>query len=440
MPINCPSVATTRCSINECRVYAGHSGYAGQPRIQAIVLHLLKGVGVEQYRSSLLSPCTNFRCSGPANCVDGVSGSLNPKGVHFIVTESSIQQLAEISSSTLGFDYFFNPTWPNLIDLVPLTDVNGPFIHIAIDTEQLTSTLINLLCCLSIELGYPVPIIAASDLQGDRPPLTIGTSLIAQVDACIENGGVPTPPTVADLEARVDALEECCLDNTSRIIVLEGQVSTLNTKVSNLETRMTGAEASIAYILEQIAILPTLITQIQTLTQQVADILSRCCPKQPDSACFHYQLTPGNEMLITPNQPVWLNLPTKIEDREVTCGNGNIVLPGPLWMANLCKKDDCGSVICDGSWNLEAQVRFRLSQWCAGRKVQLFLVACGVKYLLAEKVIATNAAQVVTLSGTFLLPAEPCCSDVHLLVSTNDDNTASGKVVEFASFKGCCGG
>jgi hypothetical protein len=237
---------------------------------------------------------------------------------------------------------------------------------------------------------------------------------------------------VFDLEDRVDELEACCLKNSGDIVVLRQDLTVLTGRVAAAELDIDLLQTQVAQLFEITAVIPALVDQVTTLINQVADILARCCPPKLVADCFNYQLLPGDEMLVTPNQCVWLNLPTRIIDREepncTTGCKGPIVKPGPLWMANLC---DC-------TWSLKATVRFRLAQWCAGKKASLYLVACGKKYLLAEQLIASEGLQVVTLTGTFLLPTPPCCSDVHLLVCSSDDKITTAKIVEFASFEGCC--
>lgn len=439
MPLECPGIITRNsCNgLNISRYTPGRTGYTGAPAVAAIVLHLLQGTSPDAYNDQLTTPLPRFLCGvpGPSGCGE-FPNTINPKSVHFVVTPTSTVQYAEITNTTIGLDYYLNATWPGLTPLIPITDINGPFIHVAITNLELTETLVGLLCCIGIAVGAPLPIIAASDLQSDRPQIVLSTSLQTQVDSCVAAGGVQTPPSIFDLEDRVEELELCCLNNTTDILVLQQGLETLTGRVVVLEDKVAGIEVSILNILDQLTPIAGLVTQVATLTNLVNDILVRCCPVQLDSSCFNYQLLPGSEMLITPNQPVWLNLPTKIEDRE---GQGcpqccpAIVTPGPLWAANLCDTP-CGCA----TWSLEATVRFRLAQWCAGKKASLYLVACGVKYLIAEQTIASTSPQAITLQGVFLLPTPPCCSDVHLLVATNDDNITSAKVVEFAQFKGCC--
>lgn len=418
------------------RFTSGRVGYTGAPIPQAIVIHKLVGISAEAWGDQMTTPLPRFQCGepGPDLCMT-FPASLNPKSAHFAVTATSAVQYAELTATTFGIDYLLNPSWPGLSALLPITDINGPWIHIVVDGEC-ANTLLTLLCCIGVELERSLPIIAASDLQSDRPEILLNPSIQTQVDDCVASGGFVNPPNIFDLEHRVEELEQCCQDNSSDIVVLQHDVAVLNARVTTVEQKVTTLQAQMLTVLDAISVIPALQAAIVTLTNQVTDILNRCCPKKLDTNCFRYQLLPGDEMLVTPNQCVWLNLPTKIEDREepncITGCCGTIVKPGPLWMANL-ECSDCNS--CD-TWDLRATVRFRLAQWCAGKKASLYLIACGKKYLLAEETIASTGLQSVTLTGTFLLPCG--CTDVHLLVCASDDKITSAKVVEFAEFRGCC--
>lgn len=438
MAIVCQGLVTRdKCSsFSATRVSSGRVGYTGAPIPQAIVLHKLVGISAEGYNDQVTTPLPKFQCGvpGPDLCMV-YPATVNPKSVHFLVTSTYTVQYAELSATTFGIDYLLGATWPGLNALLPITDVNGPFIHIVVDGEC-ANTLVTLLCCIGTTLGQSLPIIAASDLQADRPELQLNPSIQTQVDNCVASGGYAHQPSVAELDNRVIALELCCLSNSSDIAVLKEDLGLLTNRVAVVEGKVIVLENKVADIYEQIAIIPALVLQVTTLINQVADILSRCCPKKSETQCFRYQLMPGDEMLITPNQCTWLNLPTKLEDRgPANCTNGcclPIVKPGPLWMADL-SCSDCNS--CE-TWSLDAVVRFRLAQWCAGKKASLYLVACGKKYLMAEQVIASTGPQSITLTGKFLLPCG--CTDVHLLVCDSDDKIVPAHIVEFASFTGCC--
>lgn len=431
MSLTCQGL-TVDC-LDTSRYKSGRSGYTGAPIPQAIVLHRLQGESVAMYRNSLCSSLPKFLCPSPFDpCA--FPPTVNPKGVHFTVTSTAITQLAELSATTFGID-FINGTWPGITALMPITDPNGPFIHIAIDTNC-ADLLVSLLCCIGVSLERSLPIITAGDLQTDRESFPVDPSLQTQVDLCVANGGFLNPPTVFDLEERVEALEVCCLETKSDIITLQEDVQLLNGRMTVAEQKITGLQNQMATVLEQVAVIPSILEQLLTLTNLVDDILTRCCPQKLDSECFHYQLLPGDEMLITPNQCVWLNLPTKIEDRDnPNCQTGccgPIVKPGPLWRADL-SISDCNSCT---TWQIDASVRFRLAQACAGKKYEMFLIACGKKYLMASYTVPSTGVQAITLTGNFLLPAG--CSDVHLLICTSDDSIKSASIVEFGFIKGCC--
>ena len=437
MALDCPGIVTRdKCSsFHSSRYTSGRVGYVGAPIPQAIVLHKLSGISADSWNDQVTSPLPKFQCAVPTpDLCQEFPATLNPKSAHFLVTPTSTVQYAELSNTTFGIDYLLGSTWPGLNALSPITDVNGPWIHIVVDGEC-ANTLLVLLCCIGIAVGRSLPIIAASDLQADRPEISLNPSIQTQADDCVASGGFQNPPSIFDLKDRIEDLEECCQNNSSDIVVLKQDLQLLTNRVSVVEGKVTALENKVTDIYDKIAVIPALVEAVTVLQNLVADILTRCCPAKVDSACFRYQLQAGDEMLVTPNQCVWLNLPTKLEDREnVTCPTccSQIVKPGPLWMADLAC-NDCNS--CE-TWELNATVRFRLANWCAGKKASLYLVACGKKYLIAEQLIATTGPQSVTLTGSFLLPCG--CTDVHLLVCSSDDKITTAKIVEFAQFTGCC--
>lgn len=400
------------CHIGEsCRIKNGRTGYVGAPNAKAIVLHPITTISADAYEDLLSTPVPPY------------DSSTLPKSVHFIVTDTSAIQLAELSDTTFGLDYFLNPTWPDLAPLLPVTDVNGPFIHVALFGPQLSNSLVTLLCCINVTLGYNLPIISSHDLQSDRPELVIDPTLIAEVDVCVEAGGIdPNPPNIYNLEERVIALEACCVANTTAVAAHEIRLDNLEAYDLTVETRLDALETRTTALEGIVAIIPSLQSQIEILQNLIINIQNNCCPEPPTSTCWQYQLLPGDEMVITPNQAVWLNLPTEIEDTDPP-----IVLTGPLWRAIL--------PACGTNWQIDATVRFSLTGWCIGKKAQLYLVACGNTYLIAETTIASTGPQSITLNGNFLLPGTPQCSDVHLEVRSTD---ADPKVVEFANIRGCC--
>lgn len=403
----CPGVVSRheRCAY---RILNGRAGYYGEPQPKAIVLHLIQGMSPESFENQIASPLPTF---------EGTFGN-NPRSVHFVVTDNAIIQYASLNNTTYGFDYLLRPTWPGLAALYPIENVNGPFIHVGLLTHQLNRTITDLLCCIQMENGVELPIIAASDIQCDRPQLTIDPTLLENVKLCILNGGLVTPPNMYDLEDRVEALEQCCLANTGAIDALQTDVKTLKRTVIKHGRRLDVLERKVGELFDIVAIIPLLQQQIEILIQQI----SRCCPPDtptPSQACFHYQLLPGDEMVLTPNQPVHLNLPTKIEDIDPP-----IVLTGPLWRAQLL--GTC-------NWSLSGIVRLRLAQWCAGKQFKLTLVVCGQMYPLGTWTAPNTGFNQASITFNDV-PIPAGCDNVYLLASVNDD---VAKIVEFAQFRGC---
>ena len=405
--LHCASIVSRK----EClaRITPGHHGYRGAPTPQAIVLHKIS-VDLTTFEGEMYLPLAQDW---------NTQGHVHPLSVHFVVTPTSAIQYAEVTDTTLGLDYLTQTTWPWLVHLFPLNDVNSPFIHIGLtDTNCLNSFLINLVCCIKRELQLDLPIVAASDLQGDRPELIIDPTFITQVNNCLATP-VLNPPTIPDLQDQILEIAQCCLLNTAGLNALRGRVTNLEQTVADLKDRVTNVESNITSIFNTISILPAILTQLQTLQDAVAGILENCCDNgTTDQGCFNYRIGNGQEMVVTPNQPVWVNLPTKVIDTTPP-----LVIPGPLWKAKLL--GTC-------NWPLHAIIRFRLNQWCRGKTAKLYLVACGQFYLLDEYTTVSDGTQVITLEGDFILP--PGCSDVHLKVDTNDD---TAQIIEFAEFRGC---
>ena len=402
--LTCPSVVARPQTCNSARIKAGRDG----EQIVAIVLHPIQGP-MDSFEASMGTPLPNFSV-----------GHTNPLSTHFIVTDLTAIQIAELSSTTYGLDYFKNPTWPLINTLYPIDDVNAPFIHIAFKPEASKIALINVICCIIQELGVAIPVLASSDLQSDRPSYIMDPTLATQIADCVASGGnIQPPPSWIDLWKRIQDLEVCCFSNTAQINILRIKVAKHETEITLIKIQIKALQDALADIQGQVSQIPAILAAIILLQQQIADILERCCPVPPDSKCFNYQIIAGQEMVITPNQPVHLNLPTKVIDAEPP-----IVTTGPLWRAKL--EGTC-------TWALDGIVRFRLNEWCSGTKVRLFVVACGVRNEVAIQTITSTSLQLIQLAFSGFL--QPACDNVYLEVETNDK---TAQIVSFAEFKGCC--
>lgn len=403
--LTCPSVVARPQSCSAARV-TGREGH----QIAAIVLHPIQGP-MESFESAMSTPLPQF-----------CSGNINPLSTHFIVTELAAIQLVELSEATYGLDYFKKPTWPFLENLLPLHNPNLPFIHIAIKADAQPIALLNVICCIIQELGVALPIIASHDLQCDREPYLLDPNFITNVENCVASGGnIIPPPSWFDLWKRVQELEACCFSNSAQIRKLAERVTRNEYTIERHTQEITWLKEKIVILEAAVAIIPGLVETIRLIQEQIQNIIENCCPESTeDPVCFNYQLLAGQEQVITPNQPVHLNPPTKVIDQEPP-----LVITGPLWRAKLL---GC-------TWVLEGIVRFRLNQWCAGSKAKLWLVACGVRTLLKEEPITSTGTTLVQLSFKDIL--QPACDNVYLEVETTDQ---TAQIVTFAEFKGCCSG
>lgn len=400
--LTCPSVVARPQACSTARI----TGRNGQ-QIAAIVLHPIQGP-MESFENSMKSPLAVFE-----------TGHINPQSTHFIVTELAAIQLVEIGYATYGLDYFKNPTWPPLVHLQPISNPNIPFIHIAIHADAKPIALLNVICCIIQELGVALPIIASSDLQADRPTYYLPAGFQTEVNNCVASGGnIQPPPSWIDLWKRIQDLEVCCFSNTAAIAKLNTRLTKAECEIAKLKKEIELLKAKIAALEILASVIPGILETIRLIQEQIIFIQENCCPDPPDQACFNYQLISGQEMVITPHQPVRLNLPTKVLDTEPP-----IVITGPLWRAKLL---DC-------TWSLNGIVRFRLNQWCTGAKARLWLVACGVRTLVDEKTITTTSGQLVQLSFNGVLQTP--CDNVYLEVETTDQ---TAQIVQFAEFSGCC--
>lgn len=400
----CPSLVH-RTTCNYQRVKAGR-----QAEIAAIVIHPLT-VHLPEYENSLNSPLPDLD-----------TGHINPLSVHFLVSDLSAIQLYEIGNTVYGLDYLKNPAWPGLSALMPLNDVNAPFIHIGIRADCSIIALVNLICCIIQEIGINIPVIASSDLQSDRPKYELSSTLITQVADCVASGGnVQQPPNWIELWDRVQELEVCCFSNKAQINQLKQRVSRAEINIAKNTFDIKALQDVVAYLGTAVSQIPAILETIRLIQEQIGNIIENCCPVIPEAACFTYQLLNGQEQTITPNQPVHLNPPTRVIDTEPP-----IVTVGPLWRADL-SQGNC-------TWYLDGIVRFKLNQWCTGKFAKLWLVVCGQRTEVAYKEITNSNMQLVQLQfSDVMVPAG--CNNVFVEVEINDQ---TAQIVTFAEVKGCC--
>lgn len=381
------------------------------------------GLPIEQYIAAMQTPIPAWHTTS------------YPKSVHFAVQQTgAIHQFVKESDTAWGLTTLHNPTWPGIVG----ADPNAQYLFIGVEKSDqclVGSTqfdmLAKLICCIALQYHIPLTdyyVIAAYALDNRQIDIvTLPSGLLAASQSCFAAGGQPTIPDLRVLEDRVEALELCCSANSAAIAGLTTQISALSSGLSGITAIANSLVAWQASFNPQAmqAQINTLLGQVQVLMQQIANhqvCIDEVCPQANACLPVHYQLNPGNSMTITPNVPVWLNLPIMVAEAVPPK-----VLPGPLWSADLD---------APGTYRIAAVVHLDPSEYCAGKLVWLDLVACGNIYRLDTRAMGAGIFP-VDLSGSFMLVVPPACHDVHLQVTT-DDTTTPNKVVTFADIQITC--
>lgn len=345
----------------------------------------------------------------------------SPKSVHYVVDHNGhTYNIVDTAHTAWGIDDFDNASYP----LSQAGCGNSQYIYIGLeDADNLSdiqyAKLVDLVCCIAIEHNIAINrlhIITEADLHPGIAEITeLPNLLLGDVNACVLNGGLEPLPNIGDLEDRIEELEECCETATSAIAALETLTDGLPQRITVLEARVTELEAletdsqnRIDVLEGQISGMTNQILAIMNILQEHQICIDKVCPKPNNCLPITYSLEPRQSMLLTPNVPVWVNFPNKIED-TVT----DSVLTGPLWTATLT---------CECNYAITVTVGLEPSEYCAGKEVWLDVVACGNTYRV-ETVSPGEGNHTVMLTGTIPLSVPPTCNDVHVMVGTNDITT-----------------
>jgi hypothetical protein len=410
----------TCATINPCtrRLTTGRAAC----NITAIVLRNL-GMSSEQYLNWI------------ATNIQEDYHTQNPKSVHYIVSQNGASyNVVSPQDTAWGMDQFNGPQYP----LWASDCGNSQFIYVGLENAATLSnaqygTLVNLLCCVALEHNIAVDalhIITEQDLSSELTGITILPSLLlADVLVCRNNGGVPPLPNIGDLEDRIEELEECCELVKDAVVLIQTSIDGLPQRVTDLESRVNELEALEGDSQNRIGALEGIVngftSQIQALMniiQQHQICIDRVCPPLNNCLPITYTLEPRQQMLLTPNVPVWINFPNKVED-TVT----DSVLTGPLWTANLT---------CECNYAITVTIGLEPSEWCDGKRVWLDVVACGNTYRVQE-IVPGEGNQTVMLTGTIPLSVPPVCNDVHVMVGTNDITTPF-KTIRYGNINIAC--
>lgn len=400
-------MAVIKCSTNQMSTPRFTLGRGGC-QIQAIVLRDL-GMSAEQY--------LNWVCTRIAEDYHTKA----PKSVHYIVGNTGGDYaLVDDTNTAWAIDHF-DPSYPNW----QINCGNAQFIYVGVEggnniTAVQYDSLVNLLCCLSIKHNLPVDnlhIIVENDIDSfSTGILELPQLLLADVAVCRANNGLPPIPNINDLADRIDALEECCSTLRASFLSLQAYTNGLPDRINALEGRMNEAENKLGDHANRIGALEGQITALQDQILSLTNILQdhqacidKVCPVPDKCKPITYTLDPSNSMLLTPNVPVWVNFPNKIEDTPAK----DSVIPGPLWAAKL---------ECQCNYAITVTIGLEPSEYCDGKSVWLDVVAGGVTYRV-ETVIPGVGNSTVSMSGTIPLSVPPVVNDVHVMVGTNDVTT-----------------
>lgn len=367
-------------------------------------------------------------------------------GYHFVVeSDGNIVQLQNITDTVpnLHFAWIPSVTW------LPYDPLNNPnpdpdpyVIHISLAsiadscgemTPEQYAALLQIICCVLLTYpNLPLTNIVTPDMINRDPAapylsayedFTIPSTLA--VDAtqhCASFGGGSSSADCGsgsgssggDGAVGMPAIPACCEANTAAIAGLQVQINNLTAVIAGLITTINNCAplAQAAYDETQ---------SIRIYLGSIQDCLACLCPADVAKGVIEYHLQAANDALaVTPNVNRWINFASKLTDLVP-----ERVQVGPLWTANLD----------GGTHNAEVLVQYMPADYCAGCKVWLDLVQCGVKTRVAELTL-TAGIQPVTITWNGAITITTPCPDLHF--ETGTDSTLgipSYKVVEYATFK-----
>lgn len=369
-------------------------------------------------------------------------------GYHFTIESSGhVIQLQNITDTVPNLHY----AWLPAVSWLPFNALSNPnpnpdpyVIHIVLAsyppecdgmTVQQYDALVQIICCIRETYpNLPLANIVTPDLINRDPSasylapyedFTIPSTLAIDAASCTGFGGVPcNAGETASNECGgsssgsggtgMPAVPACCVANAAAISGLQLQINNLTGLIVGL-IPVINASAPLAQAAYD---------EVQSIRQYLASVqacLECLCPADIARGVIEYRLQAETDALVvTPVVNRWINFPTKITDLVP-----ERVQTGPLWTANLD----------GGTFNAEVSVRYAPADYCAGCKVWLDIVQCGVRTRLTE-IVLTGGVQPVTVAWNGAITITTPCPDLHF--ETGTDSTLgipSYKVVEYASFK-----
>lgn len=351
-----------------------------------------------------------------------------PKSVHFVVGINGIvSQYVEPQNTAWGIDTLHNPTWPGI---QAATDPASQFMFVGLEGNGILgddgiTALAHLLCCISIDQDLALSentVIVARDINDAIDTLwSVPDGLIALAQSmCL--GGQTTNDLVRccnDNTARIEALEEhvaeldaavCAITaEDGPIVALQNAVSALQSGLSELQLRIVALESMTGASAQQFAQLAQVIAQHQICIDTV-------CPPLNHAANIEYY---GTQLPFTALAPNWINPTIRVSDTVPPS-----VMTGPMWTA---------TINTEGTYLVEARVRFTIGDWCAGKQAWIDLVINDGAVRLDTATIAAGGTQSVELVGSTTITVPPTAV-LHISAQSND-STALARILDLAWIK-----
>lgn len=351
-----------------------------------------------------------------------------PKATHYYLdADGNVLQLLNNSDNAKSFDNFTGVTWP-LFDSVA---GNKQFVSIGIPTTSLSTpartALVELVCCIIAEYLPTLEltdqhILVDHDITSSGLITELPENFIEGVSTCLTERGLTPVPNLGDLV-------ECCAENTNaieslieRVVALEELTEPIPGQISTHTTQITELQEQVAALQEQVAAMQAVIDSQQTSINSIintllehAECIAKVCPEPDGCLPIHYTLLPGEQVFVPYAVATRINFTHKISDTVPPS-----VFPGPMWTTHLT---------CECNWSITASVTFASSDWCQGGRAKLIVVACGVQYVLQDRLINSSGPQTISLSGSIGIGVPPECSDIHVAVLVNDDTTPAKLVI-----------
>lgn len=366
-------------------------------------------------------------------------------GYHFVVEyNGNVIQLQHVTDVVPNLRYAWIPT----VDWLPYHPTNNPnpdpdpyVVHIALAsvakgctgmTEAQYIALQQIICCI-LETYPNLPltnVVTPDEINRDpsEPYLLAyedfsipSTLAIDTTRRCASLGGGSSTSGCGEGSGDsgsgvigMPLTPACCDANTAAIAGLQLQINNLTGLVLGLIPVINSCAPMAQAAYDEVQ-------SIRIYLESVKNCLDCLCPADVAKGVIEYHLQAANDaQVVTPNVNRWINFASKVTDLVP-----ERVMVGPLWTANLD----------GGTHNAEVLVQYMPADYCAGCKVWLDLVQCGVRTRVAE-ITLTGGVQPVTITWNGAITITTPCPDLHFETGTDSTlGTPSYKVVEYASFK-----